>query len=179
MLLYTLILFSPYTLTSAQSPSPPIPATHQMALAFLDPPTSLNPSPSKRQLKPHRVPRRGDSTELYAFFFLAGCPYKLKENGAQRLTLDTTVYEFFFLQSPHEILGFPHLNTSQYPNCGVIRLHESCSRSQTFQGLQTVNPVVSVHLELVYSQLSFLLFSLCLEQAHRQELYAAAPRDCH
>ncbi|PLB45207.1 beta-lactamase/transpeptidase-like protein [Aspergillus steynii IBT 23096] len=75
------------------------------------------------------------------------------------------VYEFYFLQPVHESLGFPHLNASQYPKCGVTGLHDSCSRQQILQGLQTMDPVVPVHSKPVYSQLSFLLFSLCLEQA--------------
>lgn len=40
------------------------------------------------------------------------------------------VYEFYVLQSVHESLGFPHVNASQYPDCGVIGLHDSCSRQR-------------------------------------------------
>ncbi|KAE8152462.1 beta-lactamase/transpeptidase-like protein [Aspergillus avenaceus] len=75
------------------------------------------------------------------------------------------VYEFYFLQPLHESLGFPHLNKPDYPSCGVTGLSPSCTRQEILNGLLTMDPVVPVNSKPVYSQLSFLIFSLCLEQA--------------
>ncbi|KAA8643602.1 hypothetical protein EYZ11_006952 [Aspergillus tanneri] len=75
------------------------------------------------------------------------------------------VYEFFFLEPVYKSLGFPALNESQYPDCGVTGLNKYCSREQIFHELRTMNPVVPVNSKPIYSQLSFLVFSLCLEKA--------------
>ncbi|KAL4797441.1 beta-lactamase/transpeptidase-like protein [Aspergillus venezuelensis] len=66
-------------------------------------------------------------------------------------------YEFYFLNSFQESLGLPHLNDSDYPDCGVSRLNK------LIQNFLSKEQVVPVNSRPVYSQLSFTLFTLCLE----------------
>ncbi|KAF7585910.1 hypothetical protein BBP40_009873 [Aspergillus hancockii] len=75
------------------------------------------------------------------------------------------VYEFYFLQPLYESLGFPDLNQSDYPSCGVIGLSQTCTKQEILDGLLSMQAVVQVNSKPVYSQLSFLLFTLCLEEA--------------
>ncbi|PLN77933.1 beta-lactamase family protein [Aspergillus taichungensis] len=77
------------------------------------------------------------------------------------------VYEFYFLQPFYESLGLPHLDPSDYPPCGVIGLNntKACTRQEMLHGLLSTLPVNPVNSRPTYSQLSFLLFTFCLEQA--------------
>ncbi|OJI96335.1 hypothetical protein ASPVEDRAFT_120963 [Aspergillus versicolor CBS 583.65] len=72
-------------------------------------------------------------------------------------------YEFYFLNSFHESLGLPHLNDSVYPDCGVIGLNDGCTKEQLIQNLLSKEQVVPINSRPIYSQLSFTLFTLCLE----------------
>ncbi|PKY04768.1 beta-lactamase family protein [Aspergillus campestris IBT 28561] len=69
------------------------------------------------------------------------------------------VYEFYYLQPYYESMGLPHLDPSDYPPCGVVGLNE------ILRGLLSTLPVNPVNSRPTYSQLSFLLFTFCLEQA--------------
>ncbi|OJJ39817.1 hypothetical protein ASPWEDRAFT_25613 [Aspergillus wentii DTO 134E9] len=75
------------------------------------------------------------------------------------------VYEFYDLKPVYESLGFPRLNKSDYPSCGVVGLNTSCTKQNILDGLTSLTPVVPVNSRPVYSQLSFLLFTLALEVA--------------
>ncbi|KAL4967988.1 serine hydrolase domain-containing protein [Aspergillus stella-maris] len=72
-------------------------------------------------------------------------------------------YEFYLLNSFHESLGLPHLNDSDYLDCGVSGLNNECSKGQLIQNFLSKKQVVPVNSRPVYSQLSFTLFTLCLE----------------
>ncbi|PLB41510.1 serine hydrolase domain-containing protein [Aspergillus candidus] len=77
------------------------------------------------------------------------------------------VYEFYYLQPFYESLGLPHLDPSDYPPCGVVGLNgtKACTRQEILRGLLSTLPVNPVNSRPTYSQLSFLLFTFCLEQA--------------
>lgn len=79
----------------------------------------------------------------------------------------TVVYEFYDLQPLYESLGLPHLNQSDYPNCGVVGLpgSKSCTEQDILTSLLSTHPVAPVNSRPVYSQLSFLIISLALERA--------------
>lgn len=77
-------------------------------------------------------------------------------------------------------LGFPPLNQSDYPPCGVSGMNDACNKqrmshipwtryeltpAEILEGLPTSEPVTPVNSRPVYSQLSFLVFALCLEKA--------------
>ncbi|KAL4780831.1 beta-lactamase/transpeptidase-like protein [Aspergillus varians] len=80
-------------------------------------------------------------------------------------------YEFYFLNSFHESLGLPHLNDSVYPGCGVMGLNGGCTKEQLLDYLLSKEQVVPINSKPVYSQLSFTLFTLCLE-AHTGKNYS-------
>ncbi|CBF73401.1 hypothetical protein AN7860.2 [Aspergillus nidulans FGSC A4] len=80
-------------------------------------------------------------------------------------------YEFYFLNSFHEGLGLPHLSDSEYPECGVLGLNSDCSREQIINSFLTKEPVAPINSRPIYSQLSFTLFTLCLE-AHTGKNYS-------
>ncbi|KAL4944034.1 hypothetical protein BDV06DRAFT_233978 [Aspergillus oleicola] len=72
-------------------------------------------------------------------------------------------YEFYFLNSFHESLGLPHLDDSEYPDCGVLGLNSDCTKDQLILNFLSKEQVVPFNSRPVYSQLSFALFTLCLE----------------
>ncbi|KAL5333489.1 beta-lactamase/transpeptidase-like protein [Aspergillus crustosus] len=80
-------------------------------------------------------------------------------------------YEFYFLNSFHEGLGLPHLNDTEYPECGVIGLNGGCTREQIIESFLSKEQIVPINSRLVYSQLSFTIFTLCLE-AHTGKNYS-------
>ncbi|KAL2812086.1 beta-lactamase/transpeptidase-like protein [Aspergillus granulosus] len=80
-------------------------------------------------------------------------------------------YEFYFLNSFHESLGFPPLEDSEYPRCGVWGLNADCTREEMIESLFTKEQVVPINSKPVYSQLSFTLYTLCLE-AHTGKHYS-------
>lgn len=36
--------------------------------------------------------------------------------------------EYYYIKDVFELLGFPHLEDSDYPSCGVIALNEDCDK---------------------------------------------------
>ncbi|KAL2798300.1 beta-lactamase/transpeptidase-like protein [Aspergillus keveii] len=73
-------------------------------------------------------------------------------------------YEFYFLNSFHESLGLPHLSDSEYPRCGVLGLNAGCTREEMIESFLTKEQVVPINSRPVYSQLSFTLYTLSLEE---------------
>ncbi|KAJ0421932.1 beta-lactamase/transpeptidase-like protein [Aspergillus carlsbadensis] len=73
-------------------------------------------------------------------------------------------YEIYFLKSFHERLGLPHLKDSEYPSCGVLGLNAGCTREDMIESFLAKEQVVPVNFRPVYSQLSFTLYTLCLEE---------------
>ncbi|KAL4952222.1 beta-lactamase/transpeptidase-like protein [Aspergillus filifer] len=69
----------------------------------------------------------------------------------------------YFLNSFHESLGLPHLDDSNYPDCGVSGLNGECSKDQLIQNFLSKEQIVPANSRPVYSQLSFSLLTLCLE----------------
>ncbi|KAL2821736.1 beta-lactamase/transpeptidase-like protein [Aspergillus cavernicola] len=76
-------------------------------------------------------------------------------------------YEFYF-NSFHESLALPQLNDSEYPRCGVLGLNSGCTRERI---LLYKDQVVPINSRPVYSQLSFTIYTLCLE-AHTGKNYS-------
>ncbi|KAH1322459.1 hypothetical protein KXX47_001097 [Aspergillus fumigatus] len=79
-------------------------------------------------------------------------------------------YEFI-LNFFHDSLGLPHMNCSQYPRCGVLSLNSGCSREQIIESLLSKETVAPISSRPIYSQLSFILFTLALE-AHTGKNYS-------
>ncbi|KAL2868694.1 serine hydrolase domain-containing protein [Aspergillus lucknowensis] len=80
-------------------------------------------------------------------------------------------YEFYFLNSFHESLGLPHLKDSEFPQCGVLGLNGACTKEQIIEAILSKDPVVPLNAKPIYSQLSFTLYTLCLE-AHTGKNYS-------
>ncbi|KAF3481769.1 beta-lactamase [Arthroderma uncinatum] len=70
--------------------------------------------------------------------------------------------QFYFLESLYLALGFPPLEMSDYPKCGVAGLNKACTPEELLEELVHSHPVAEPYSRPVYSQLSFTLFSLVL-----------------
>ncbi|EFE44488.1 beta-lactamase, putative [Trichophyton verrucosum HKI 0517] len=62
----------------------------------------------------------------------------------------------------YRALGFPPLNKSDYPPCGIADLNKGCTPEELLTELVDSHPVAEPYERPVYSQLSFTLFSLAL-----------------
>ncbi|OAL70091.1 hypothetical protein A7D00_5620 [Trichophyton violaceum] len=70
--------------------------------------------------------------------------------------------QFYFLEPLYLALGFPPLNKSDYPPCGIADLNKGCTPEELLTKLANSDPVAEPYERPVYSQLSFTLFSLAL-----------------
>ncbi|RPB13418.1 beta-lactamase/transpeptidase-like protein [Morchella conica CCBAS932] len=70
----------------------------------------------------------------------------------------------YTLKSYFESLGFPPLSESDYPRCGVIGLHPSCTKQQLLSGLLSSVFVFPPNTRPVYSSISFTLLGYVIEE---------------
>ncbi|GBF61003.1 beta-lactamase-like protein [Trichophyton mentagrophytes] len=70
--------------------------------------------------------------------------------------------QFYFLEPLYLALGFPPLNKSDYPPCGIADLNKGCTPEELLTELADSHSVSEPYERPVYSQLSFTLFSLAL-----------------
>ncbi|KAK4096155.1 beta-lactamase/transpeptidase-like protein [Parathielavia hyrcaniae] len=71
--------------------------------------------------------------------------------------------EYHYLKAWFEALGFPPINDTDYPPCGVIGLNQECTRQQFLSGMLSSNPVAAPQSRPVYSNIAFTLLAYALE----------------
>ncbi|KAL1841761.1 hypothetical protein VTJ49DRAFT_6599 [Mycothermus thermophilus] len=85
--------------------------------------------------------------------------------------------EYHYLHTWFEALGFPALNTSAYPPCGVIGLNTECTRQQFLAGMLTAQPVAPPNTRPVYSNIAYTLLSYALQAATGKDNYTVLLSD--
>lgn len=73
--------------------------------------------------------------------------------------------EIYDLVPSFEALGFPPLEPSDFPTCGIAGLNKACDPNQLIEALKNSHPVVSPHDRPIYSSISFTLLSYALQAA--------------
>ncbi|KAL8347443.1 hypothetical protein RB601_003117 [Gaeumannomyces tritici] len=73
--------------------------------------------------------------------------------------------EFYFLQSYFQSLGFPPINDTDFPPCGVIGLNQGCSKEQLLKAMLTLRPVAEPMAKPVYSNIAFTILAYAVEAA--------------
>ncbi|KAJ4150917.1 hypothetical protein LMH87_011644 [Akanthomyces muscarius] len=73
--------------------------------------------------------------------------------------------EYYFLKDVYLALGFPPINESDYPPCGVIGFNDGCTAQQLEIGLRDSYPVAAPGSRPAYSNAAFALIGLAV-QAH-------------
>ncbi|SPO04026.1 uncharacterized protein DNG_06709 [Cephalotrichum gorgonifer] len=73
--------------------------------------------------------------------------------------------EYYYLKSLFELLGFPPIEDTEYPTCGVISLNGPCAEKEYLQELAAGYPVAPPAKTPVYSSIGFSTFILALEKA--------------
>ncbi|KAK5995364.1 Beta-lactamase-like protein [Cladobotryum mycophilum] len=73
--------------------------------------------------------------------------------------------EFYFLKEVFLSLGFPPVNDSDYPPCGVIALNKDCSPNDFLDGMLDSYPVTAPMERPAYSNVAFTIFIMALEEA--------------
>ncbi|KLU82085.1 hypothetical protein MAPG_01162 [Magnaporthiopsis poae ATCC 64411] len=73
--------------------------------------------------------------------------------------------EFYFLKSYFQSLGFPPINDTDFPPCGVIGLNKGCSKEQLLKAMLTVRPVAEPMGKPVYSNVAFTILVYAVEAA--------------
>ncbi|KAK0737325.1 beta-lactamase/transpeptidase-like protein [Apiosordaria backusii] len=70
--------------------------------------------------------------------------------------------EYYYINFYFELLGFPPVENSSYPPCGVIGLNKGCSKDELLQGLLASYPTTTPQTHPVYSNVAFTLLSYAL-----------------
>ncbi|KAH6844721.1 beta-lactamase/transpeptidase-like protein [Chaetomium sp. MPI-CAGE-AT-0009] len=73
--------------------------------------------------------------------------------------------EYHYIKSWFETLGFPALNDTSYPPCGVIGLNVACTREQFFAGMLTSDAQALPEARPVYSNIAYTLLAFAIEAA--------------
>ncbi|KAK3291034.1 beta-lactamase/transpeptidase-like protein [Chaetomium fimeti] len=73
--------------------------------------------------------------------------------------------EYHYIKTWFETLGFPALNDSSYPPCGVIGLNTACTREQFLTGLLTADPQALPQARPVYSNIAYTILAYAIEAA--------------
>ncbi|KAK4141531.1 beta-lactamase/transpeptidase-like protein [Dichotomopilus funicola] len=73
--------------------------------------------------------------------------------------------EYHYIKTYFEALGFPHINDTSYPPCGVIGLNTECTADQMLTGMLTAHPQSAPELRPVYSNIAYTFLALALEAA--------------
>ncbi|KAK0111461.1 hypothetical protein ONS95_001817 [Cadophora gregata] len=76
--------------------------------------------------------------------------------------------EIYALVPLYQLLGFPPLPESAFPDCGIIGLHPGCTREQLLENMKEIHPVSAPFLRPIYSSLSFTILSYALQNATGQ-----------
>ncbi|KAH6649431.1 beta-lactamase/transpeptidase-like protein [Chaetomium tenue] len=84
--------------------------------------------------------------------------------------------EYHYIKDWFEALGFPALNDTNYPDCGVIGLNVACTREQFLAGMLTSDPQALPQARPVYSNIAYTLLAFALEAATGKD-YATQLRD--
>ncbi|OAA63987.1 beta-lactamase family protein [Cordyceps fumosorosea ARSEF 2679] len=84
--------------------------------------------------------------------------------------------DFYFLKDVYIALGFPPIDESEYPPCGVIGLNDGCTAQQLQLGLRDSYPVVPPGARPAYSNAAFAVIALAVE-AHTGLNYTELVRD--
>ncbi|KAI5853230.1 putative beta-lactamase [Morchella snyderi] len=85
-------------------------------------------------------------------------------NSTRNVDGDTQFMIASITKPDFESLGFPPLSESDYPKCGVIGLHPSCTKQQLLSGLLSSVPIFPPNTRPVYSSISFTLLGYVLEE---------------
>ncbi|KEZ42140.1 hypothetical protein SAPIO_CDS6190 [Scedosporium apiospermum] len=73
--------------------------------------------------------------------------------------------EYYYIKEVFELLGFPPLNNSEFPECGVIGLNSDCDAQGLLRGLLDSYPVSLPAQSPVYSSLGYSLLAIALKEA--------------
>ncbi|KAF6825860.1 beta-lactamase family protein [Colletotrichum musicola] len=73
--------------------------------------------------------------------------------------------EYYFLKDYFEALGFPPLDDTSFPPCGVARLNDACTKDELLAGMLVSNPTTLPMSRPAYSNIAFSLFIFAVEQA--------------
>ncbi|KAK4443048.1 beta-lactamase/transpeptidase-like protein [Podospora aff. communis PSN243] len=85
--------------------------------------------------------------------------------------------EYYYLKEYFETLGFPRINDSSYPECGVIGLSNGqCSKEQLLEGMLLSRPITEPETRPVYSNVAYTLLMYAVE-AHTGKNYTELVRD--
>ncbi|KAK1753769.1 beta-lactamase/transpeptidase-like protein [Echria macrotheca] len=85
--------------------------------------------------------------------------------------------EYYYLKDYFEYLGFPALDNSSYPECGVTGMDGGvCNREQLLRGMLTSDPVAAPQTHPVYSNVAFTLLAYAVE-AYTGKTYAQLIRE--
>lgn len=84
--------------------------------------------------------------------------------------------EYHYIKSWFETLGFPALNDSSYPPCGVIGLNTACTREQLLAGMLTSDAQAPPQARPVYSNIAYTILAFAIEAATGRD-YATQLRD--
>ncbi|KAJ6784101.1 hypothetical protein PWT90_10691 [Aphanocladium album] len=71
--------------------------------------------------------------------------------------------DYYFLKDVYLALGFPPIDESEYPPCGVIGLNGACTAQQLQIGLRDSYPVIPPGSRPAYSNAAFALIALAVE----------------
>ncbi|KAK4153517.1 beta-lactamase/transpeptidase-like protein [Chaetomidium leptoderma] len=84
--------------------------------------------------------------------------------------------EYHYLNTLFEALGFPHLDDSSYPPCGVTGLSAGCTKAQNLEGMLTSRPIARPQSRPVYSNIAYTILAYAIEAATGKD-YATALHD--
>ncbi|RYO81965.1 hypothetical protein DL766_009364 [Monosporascus sp. MC13-8B] len=92
--------------------------------------------------------------------------------------------EYHYLKFYFEALGFPHINDSAYPPCGVIGLSAGpCTKQQLLLGMKTSHPLAPPHSRPIYSNIAYTILAYALESStgrnYTQLLHSLITRPLH
>ncbi|KAK4040428.1 beta-lactamase/transpeptidase-like protein [Parachaetomium inaequale] len=73
--------------------------------------------------------------------------------------------EYHYIKDWFEALGFPPLNDTAYPSCGVIRLNTACTKAELLAGMLTSHAQAPPQSRPVYSNIAYTLLAYALEAA--------------
>ncbi|KAL2264504.1 hypothetical protein VTJ83DRAFT_7014 [Remersonia thermophila] len=85
--------------------------------------------------------------------------------------------EYHYLRTWFEALGFPPLNNSAYPECGVIGLNTECTRQQFIAGMLAAQSLAPANARPVYSNIAYTLLSYALQAATGRDNYTVLLSD--
>ncbi|RSM00792.1 hypothetical protein CEP52_008920 [Fusarium oligoseptatum] len=72
--------------------------------------------------------------------------------------------EFYVLKEVFLSIGFPPVEASDYPPCGVVGLNKGCSRQDYLAGMTTSYPQTTPNERPAYSNMAFVILGMALEE---------------